>query len=323
MTVPSPGGPGALVLTDVPDPVAGRGQVVLDVAAAGVNRADLLQREGRYPPPAGAPGWPGLECSGVVRDVGPDVTGWRPGDRACALLDGGGYADRVAVAAGQLLPLPDGIDLVTAAALPEAACTVWSNLAMTAVLRAGETLLVHGGSSGIGTFAIQLAAASGARVAVTAGSAEKLQACAGLGAEILVNYREQDFVQAVRDATGGRGADVVLDNMGASYLGRNVEVLAPGGRLVIIGMQGGRSAELDIATLMGRRAAVIGTTLRARPPAEKAAIVASVVEHVWPLVSAGTVRPVVHSRFGLADAAQAHALMESSAHVGKILLVTG
>jgi putative PIG3 family NAD(P)H quinone oxidoreductase len=320
MTVPEPGGPEALVAVDVPDPVAGPGEVVLDVVAAGVNRADLLQREGQYPPPPGAPPWPGLECSGVVREVGAGVSGWAPGDAVCALLDGGGYAERVAVRADRLLPVPAGLTPVEAAALPEAACTVWSNLAMTAVLRRGEVLLVHGGAGGIGTFAVQLAAALGARVAVTAGSAEKLRVCAELGAEILVNHREQDFVAVVRKATGGHGADVVLDNMGAAYLARNVDVLAPGGRLVVIGLQGGRRAELDLAALMGRRGAVVGTTLRARPPAEKAAIVASVREHVWPLVESGAVRPVVHAVLPLAEAARAHRLMAESSHVGKLLL---
>jgi putative PIG3 family NAD(P)H quinone oxidoreductase len=322
MTVPEPGGPEALVATEVPDPVAGPGEVVLDVVAAGVNRADLLQREGQYPPPPGAPPWPGLECSGVVREVGAGVSGWAPGDAVCALLDGGGYAERVAVRADRLLPVPAGLSPVEAAALPEAACTVWSNLAMTAVLRRGEVLLVHGGAGGIGTFAVQLAAALGARVAVTAGSAEKLRVCAELGAEILVNHREQDFVAVVRKATGGHGADVVLDNMGAAYLARNVDVLAPGGRLVVIGLQGGRRAELDLAALMGRRGAVVGTTLRARPPSEKAAIVASVREHVWPLVESGAVRPVVHEVLPLAEAARAHRVMAESSHVGKLLLTS-
>jgi putative PIG3 family NAD(P)H quinone oxidoreductase len=240
----------------------------------------------------------------------------------CALLDGGGYAERVAVRADRLLPVPAGLTPVEAAALPEAACTVWSNLAMTAVLRRGEVLLVHGGAGGIGTFAVQLAAALGARVAVTAGSAEKLRVCAGLGADILVNHREQDFVAVVRAATGGHGADVVLDNMGAAYLARNLEVLAPGGRLVVIGLQGGRRAELDLAALMARRGAVVGTTLRARPPAEKAAIVASVREHVWPLVESGAVRPVVHEVLPLAEAARAHRVMAESSHVGKLLLTS-
>lgn len=320
VVVAEPGGPESLTLQDVPDAVAGPGEVVLEVAAAGVNRADVMQRMGHYPPPPGAPAWPGLECSGTVVEVGDGVRGWAVGDHACALLSGGGYAERVAVPAGQLLPVPTGVSLVDAAALPEVACTVWSNVFMLAQLRPGEVLLVHGGSSGIGTMAIQLARQIGATVAVTAGSAEKLERCAELGASVLVNYREQDFVEQVRAATEGHGADVVLDNMGAKYLGRNVDVLATNGRLVVIGLQGGRSGELDLGVLLAKRAAVHATSLRARPAAEKAAIVESVREHVWPLVSDGVVQPVVHTRLPLAQAREAHELMESSTHVGKILL---
>jgi putative PIG3 family NAD(P)H quinone oxidoreductase len=257
-----------------------------------------------------------------VSAVGGGVVEWHVGDRVCALLDGGGYAERVAVRAGQLLPVPRGVGEVEAAALPEVACTVWSNLVMAAVLRRGEVLLIHGGAGGVGTFAVQLGAALGARVAVTAGSAEKLDVCRRLGADILVNYHETDFVETVRDATGGRGADVVLDNMGASYLGRNIEVLAPSGRLVVIGLQGGRRGELDLGALMARRAAVVGTTLRSRPAEEKAAIVASVREHVWPLVESGAVRPVVHATFPLTEAGRAHRVMEDSGHIGKLLLST-
>lgn len=318
-----PGGPDVLQVQEVPDPVAGPGQVVLDVAATAVNRADLMQRMGHYPPPPGAPEYPGLECSGTVREVGDGVTGWRVGDQACALLAGGGYAERVVVPAGQLLPVPAGVSLMDAAALPEVTCTVWSNVFMLAALRPGEVLLVHGGSSGIGTMAIQLAREIGATVAVTAGSAEKLDRCRELGASILVNYRDQDFVAEVRAATGGRGADVILDNMGAAYLARNVDLLATSGRLVVIGLQGGRKAELDLGTLLGKRAAVLATTLRARPEAEKATIVAAVREHVWPLLESGTVLPVIHSRLPLADAAEAHRLVESSTHVGKVLLTIG
>jgi putative PIG3 family NAD(P)H quinone oxidoreductase len=321
IVVDVPGGPEALVPADVPDPVAGPGEVVLEVVAAGVNRADLLQRRGHYPPPPGAPEWPGLECSGRVIAVGDGVADWSVGDEACALLSGGGYAEQVAVPAGQLLPVPHGVGLVEAAALPEVACTVWSNVFMLAGLRPGETLLVHGGSSGIGTMAIQLARRIGARVAVTAGSAAKLEACAELGAEILVNYREQDFVAEVKTATDGAGAHVVLDNMGAAYLARNVDVLAANGRLVVIGMQGGTRAELDLGRLMYKRGVVLATSLRARPEEEKAAIVASVVEHVWPLVADGIVRPIVDSTFPLADAADAHRRIESSEHIGKVLLV--
>ena len=320
ITIPQPGDADALVLDEVPDPQPAAGEVRVRVAAAGVNRADLMQRMGHYPPPPGAPEYPGLEVSGTVDAVGEGVEGWAVGDEVCALLSGGGYAELVCVPAGQLLPVPAGVSLEDAAALPEVVSTVWSNVFMTANLLPGQTLLVHGGSSGIGTMAIQLAREVGAHVAVTAGSAEKLEACRALGAEVLVNYREEDFVERVRAATGGAGADVVLDNMGAKYLARNVDVLAPNGRLVVIGLQGGRTAELDLGKLLAKRAAVIATSLRARPAAEKATIVAAVREHVWPLVEAGRVRPVVHGRYPLADAAAAHRELESSGHVGKILL---
>jgi putative PIG3 family NAD(P)H quinone oxidoreductase len=323
ITLPAFGGPDALVLAEVPDPVPGEGEVRIRVAAAGVNRADTLQRMGHYPPPRGESELPGLEVSGVVDALGEGVTGWSVGDAVCALLSGGGYAEAVVVPAGQVLPVPAGVELLDAAALPEVVCTVWSNVFLTANLQRGEVLLVHGGSSGIGTMAIQLAREVGARVAVTAGSAAKLERCRELGAEVLVNYREQDFVAEVRAATGGHGADVVLDNMGATYLGRNVDVLATGGRLVVIGMQGGRRAELDLGVLLAKRGAVIATSLRARSKAEKATIVAAVREHVWPLVEAGRVRPVVHGRYPLARAADAHREMEASTHVGKILLTVG
>jgi putative PIG3 family NAD(P)H quinone oxidoreductase len=293
---------------------------VVEVVASAVNRADTHQRMGRYDPPPGAPPYLGLECSGRVAEVGPGVDGWSVGDEVCALLAGGGYAERVAVPAGQLLPVPRGVDLVTAAGLPEVAATVWSNVFMLARLQEAETLLVHGGSSGIGTMAIQLAKHAGATVAVTAGSAEKLDRCRELGADVAVNYREGDFVAAVRDATGGRGADVILDNIGAKYLERNVDALAPDGRLVVIGLQGGRQGTLDLGKLLAKRGSVYATTLRSRPPAGKAAIVAEVREHVWPLVESGAVRPVVDRVIPMSDAAEAHRLMESSAHVGKIIL---
>jgi putative PIG3 family NAD(P)H quinone oxidoreductase len=320
ITIPEPGEADALVLDDVPDPEPGPGEVRIRVCAAGVNRADVQQRKGFYPPPPGASEYPGLEVSGTVDAVGEDVTQWVVGDEVCALLSGGGYAELVCVPAGQVLPVPSGVPLEDAAALPEVVCTVWSNVFMTANLLPGQTVLVHGGSSGIGTMAIQLAREVGARVAVTAGTAEKLEACRALGAEVLVNYREQDFVEQVRAATGGAGADVVLDNMGAKYLARNVEVLAVNGRLVVIGLQGGRTAELDLATLLSKRAAVIATSLRARPAAEKATIVAAVREHVWPLLESGRVVPVIQGRHPLADATVAHREMEASGHVGKILL---
>ena len=320
VTAPEPGGPDALTLVDLSDPTAGPGEVVLDVAASAVNRADVLQRRGHYPPPPGASDVLGLECSGTVSSVGAGVTGWSVGDQSCALLEAGGYAEKVAVPAGQLMPVPEGVELVTAAALPEVACTVWSNVFMIAALQPGETLLVHGGSGGIGTMAIQLASALDATVVTTAGSAEKLDLCRSLGADVAVNYREDDFVTAVKDATGGRGADVILDNMGAKYLDRNVSALATEGRLVIIGMQGGVKGELNIGKLLAKRGAVIATSLRSRSAEEKAAICASVVEHVWPLLADGSVRPVVHTALPLDRVADAHRLMEDGDHIGKILL---
>jgi putative PIG3 family NAD(P)H quinone oxidoreductase len=321
ITIPEPGEADALVPADVPTPDPAHDQVRIRVAAAGVNRADVMQRKGFYPPPPGAPEYPGLEVSGTVDALGEGVDGWRVGDEVCALLAGGGYAEHVCVAAGQVLPVPSGVSLEDAAALPEVVCTVWSNVFMTANLLPGQTLLVHGGSSGIGTMAIQLAREVGARVAVTAGSAEKLEACRTLGAEVLVNYREQDFVEELRTATAGAGADVILDNMGAKYLARNVEALAVNGRLVVIGLQGGARAELDLGMLLRKRGAVIATSLRARPAPEKAAIVAAVREHVWPLVESGRVEPVVHSRHPLGEAAAAHRELEGSGHIGKILLL--
>ncbi|MDF3300999.1 NAD(P)H-quinone oxidoreductase [Streptomyces tropicalis] len=322
ITIAEPGGPEALVWDEVPDPVPGEGEVLVEVVAGAVNRADVLQRQGFYNPPPGASPYPGLECSGRIAALGPGVSGWAVGDEVCALLSGGGYAEKVAVPAGQLLPVPEGMDLKQAAALPEVTCTVWSNVFMIAHLRPGETLLVHGGSSGIGTMAIQLAKAVGARVAVTAGTKEKLDRCAELGADILVNYREQDFVAEVQQATGGAGADVILDNMGAKYLDRNVQALAVNGRLAIIGMQGGAQGELNIGALLMKRAAISATSLRARPLGEKAAIVAAVREHVWPLIDSGHVRPVVDREVPMNDAAAAHRVLEESNHVGKVLLVT-
>ncbi|MDT0527426.1 NAD(P)H-quinone oxidoreductase [Micromonospora sp. DSM 115977] len=322
MTVPEPGGPDALVWSEVPDPEPGPGEVVVDVRASAVNRADLLQRQGHYPPPPGAPAYPGLECSGVISAIGPDVAGWEVGREVCALLAGGGYAERVAVPAGQLLPVPAGVDLVDAAALPEVACTVWSNVVQVARLGRGETLLLHGGGSGIGTFAIQLAVALGATVAVTARAA-KHERLRELGAAHTIDYREQDFVEEVRRVTGGRGADVILDIMGAAYLPRNVAALATGGRLVVIGMQGGRKGELDLGALLAKRGTIAATALRSRPLEEKAEIVRGVREQVWPLVESGAVRPVVDRRVPMTEAARAHRLVESNDHVGKVLLTTG
>jgi len=317
-----PGGPEVLEYADAPDPEPGEGLVVLDVAATAVNRADLLQRQGRYAPPAGASEILGLECSGTVRAIGNAVEGIEVGQEVCALLAGGGYATRVAVPWGQVMPKPDGMELVTAAALPEVAATVWSNLMMVAGLRAGDVLLVHGGAGGIGTFAIQLGVALGARVLTTSGSPEKLALCEGLGAEVTIDYREQDFVDVVREATDGHGVDVILDIMGASYLSRNVDALATEGRLVVIGMQGGTTAEIDLNVLLRKRAALVATNLRGRPVTEKTAICAAVVEHVWPLVADGTIRPIVDRTLPLAEAAQAHRLMESGQSTGKILLAT-
>ncbi len=317
----SDGGPEVLEVQERPDPTAGPGQVVLDVAATAVNRADLLQRQGLYPPPPGASDVIGLECSGVVSEVGSGVHGLSVGDRVCALLSGGGYAEKVAVPAGQVMPVPRDMDLVTAAALPEVACTVFSNVFMVGRLRKGETFLVHGGSGGIGTFAIQLAAAVGARVATTAGSEERLERCRELGASIAINYKEQDFVEALREATDGGGADVILDNMGAKYLSRNIDALATNGRLVIIGMQGGSKAELDINALLRKKAAVVATALRSRPEEEKAAICAGVVEQVWPLVSDGVVKPTVHEVLPFDEAPRAHSLVADGHAFGKVLLV--
>lgn len=311
------GGPEVLSVGEVPDPTPGPGEVLVAVAATAVNRADTLQRQGFYPPPPGASDVIGLECSGTVAALGAGVEGWAVGDEVCALLAGGGYAAYVVVPVGQLMPVPRGVSLVEAAALPEVACTVWSNVFMVAGLQPGDRFLVHGGSGGIGTMAIQLASATSAKVFATAGSAAKLAACAELGADVTINYREEDFVEVVR---GDGGADVILDNMGASYLGRNVDALATEGRLVIIGMQGGAKGELDINALLRKRGAVIATSLRARPTDDKAAICTSVVENVWPLVADGTVRPIVHTTMPLEDVAAAHALMESSDHIGKIVL---
>ncbi|MED7948723.1 NAD(P)H-quinone oxidoreductase [Streptomyces sp. BE303] len=320
MTIPEPGGPEALVWAEVPDPVPGEGEVLVEVAATAVNRADLLQRQGLYNPPPGSSPYPGLECAGRITALGPGVAGWAVGDEVCALLVGGGYAERVAVPVGQLLPVPKGLTPEEAAALPEVACTVWSNVFLTANLRPGETVLVHGGASGIGTMAIQLAKAVGARVAVTAGSTGKLARCAELGADVLIDYREQDFVEVLREATDGAGADVILDIMGARYLQRNVDALAVNGRLVIIGLQGGVQGELNLNTLLRKRGAVIATNLRGRPLAEKAAIVAAVREHVWPLVESGVVKPVIDRVVPLADAAAAHRALEAGEQVGKVVL---
>jgi putative PIG3 family NAD(P)H quinone oxidoreductase len=324
VTFTEPGGPEVLGWGDVPDPVCGPGEVVVDVAATAVNRADLLQRQGLYRPPEGASGILGLECSGIISEVGEGVVGWSVGDEVCALLSGGGYAERVAVPQGQLLPRPAGVELATAAALPEVTCTVWSNVFLLAGLRRGESFLVHGGSSGIGTMAIQLAARAGARVFTTAGTRAKLDVCRELGADVPINYRDEDFVERIEEETGGAGVDVVLDNMGAKYLARNVSALATGGRLVVIGMQGGTRAELDLGRLMAKRASVHATTLRSRPatgPGGKAEIVAAVRHDVWPDVERGVIRPIVDRRLPMSRAAEAHRVVQASEHIGKVLLL--
>ncbi len=310
------GGPEVLSVGEVADARPAAGEVLIDVVATAVNRADTLQRQGFYPPPPGASEVIGLECSGRIAELGEGVEGWSVGDEVCALLAGGGYAARVAVPVGQVMPVPSGVSLVEAAALPEVAATVWSNVFMTAHLAKGERALVPGGAGGIRTMAIQLAVARGADVFTTAGSPEKLELCRSLGATA-ISYRDEDFVEVLSEAGG---ADVVLDNMGAKYLGRNVAALATGGRLVIIGFQGGTKGELDIQALLRKRASVTATSLRARPLEEKAAICCGVVENVWPHVAAGRIRPIVETTMPLEDVARAHRLMEDGAHTGKILL---
>ncbi|BBZ19699.1 NAD(P)H-quinone oxidoreductase [Mycolicibacterium gadium] len=314
---------GQLTWQEVTDIAPGEDEILIKISAAGVNRADLLQAAGKYPPPPGASETLGLEVSGTIAALGEGVTGWDVGQPVCALLAGGGYAEYVAVPAPQVMPVPESVPLPHAAALPEVACTVWSNLVMTAGLSAGQVVLVHGGASGIGTHAIQVGIALGCRVAVTAGAQNKQDLCAELGAEIVIGYRDEDFVERVRAETGGAGADVILDIMGASYLDRNVDALAPDGRLVIIGMQGGVKGELNIAKLLGKRAGVIATALRSRPvsgPASKGEIVAEVVANVWPMIAAGEVRPIIGAEFGIEQAGEAHELLESGDVSGKILL---
>jgi len=320
VAIREPGAADVLEWTEVADIEPGAGEILVEVAAAGVNRADLLQRQGFYPPPPGASPLLGLECSGVIAALGPGVDSLRTGDRVTCLLSGGGYAERVAVPVGQAMRIPEGVDLVTAAALPEVACTVWSNLVMVADLEEGETVLIHGGASGVGTMAIQIARALGARVAVTAGSEEKLERCDDLGAEILINYRTEDFVARLLAETGGRGADVILDNMGASYLARNVEALTRDGRIVVIGLQGGVKAELDLGALLRKGGTLHATSLRARSSEQKTAICAEVQRRVWPWIDAGIVEPVVDRVLPMDRAAEAHRLLEAGDVVGKVLL---
>jgi putative PIG3 family NAD(P)H quinone oxidoreductase len=314
------GGIDVLGIGEIPDPEPAVDEVVIDVVAAGVNRADLLQRQGHYPPPPGAPGTIGLEVSGRISAVGAEVEGWSVGDECCALLAGGGYAEKVVVPAPQVMPVPDGLDLVSAAALPEVVATVWSNVFMTAHLKKGETLLVHGGASGIGTMAIQLAVAHGARVLTTVGSKEKMAFCTELGADVAINYKEAQWASVVDEATKGAGADVILDIIGAKYLTDNVKSLAYDGRLVVIGMQGGAKGELDLGRLLRKRGSVIATGLRFRSVADKGLIVDEVVGHVWPLIAEKKVRPIVHSTFPLAEVAEAHRTLEQSTQLGKVLL---
>lgn len=316
LIAPDPGGPEALQIVELPEPIPGPGEVVIDVTATAVNRADVLQRKGFYPPPDGVSDVLGLECSGRVSAVGPGSQ-HRIGDEVCALLAGGGYAEKVLVPAGQVMPLPPGVDLSSAAAVPEVAATVWSNVFMIAGLRAGDNFLVHGGSGGIGSMAIQLAKAAGANVYTTAGTPEKVEFCRSLGADVAINYRLEDFVEVLQRAGG---ADVVLDNMGAKYLSRNVAALAPEGRLVIIGMQGGVRGELNIAELLNKRAAVVATSLRSRPIADKAAICSALVEEVWPLFASGQVRPIIGSQYPLVDIASAHEAIDSATSTGKVLV---
>jgi NADPH2:quinone reductase len=323
VTLSSFGKPDVLRWSEVPDPGRpGEGEVLLEVVASAVNRADLLQREGNYPPPPGASKILGLECSGRIAELGPGVQGWSVGDEVCALLAGGGYASKVLVPAGQLMPVPAGIELLTAGALPEVACTVYSNVLVVGGLADGETILVHGGSSGIGTMAIQMVRAlrPASTICVTAGTSEKLDRCAELGADVLINYREQDFVEEVRSATGGRGADLVLDNMGAKYLSRNIDVLAPDGRVVILGMQGGTKAEINLGALLPKRGTVTAKSLRGRPPAQKAEICAGVVREVWPAVADGRIRPIIDRVLPMTDPIEAHTVVEASTHIGKVLL---
>ena len=319
IVITEPGRPDALRVHEVEDPVAGTGEVLIDVAATAVNRADLLQRQGHYAPPPGTSPYLGMECAGRIAQLGDGVTGWQVGDDVCALLGGGGYAERVSVPVGQLLPIPRGVSVVDSAALPEVTCTVWSMVFDIGRLQPGETLLVHGGASGVGTMAIQVAHRYGARVIATAGSERKVVACRELGADVALNYREQDFVEVAR-STGG--ADVILDNIGAAYLARNVSALSTGGRLVVMGLQGGARAELDLGLMMIKRASLHAATLRARPLDQKAKIVAATEAFVWPMIESGDVQPVIYRRLPLDAAAEAHRILEASEHIGKVVLTT-
>lgn len=321
IVITSPGDPEVLQLQEVEDPQIKDDEVLIKVAATALNRADTLQRQGKYPPPKGDSEYPGLECSGTIEAVGKDVTRWKIGDQVCALVGGGGYAEKVAVPAGQVLPVPPGVSLQDAASFPEVACTVWSTVFMMSRLSAGETFLIHGGSSGIGTFAIQIAKYHGVKVFVTAGSEEKLAACKNLGADVCINYKNEDFVARVKEETGGKGVDVILDNIGGSYFQRNLDSLNLDGRLFIIGFMGGTKTEVNLSSLLARRLTVQAAGLRNRSKENKALIISEVEKNVWPAVASGKVKPIVYKYLPLADAAAGHKLMESSQHIGKILLV--
>ena len=321
--LPTPGGPEALVPVERPVPMPGAGEILVKVAAAGVNRPDVMQRKGLYPPPPGAPDIPGLEIAGEVVALGAGVTRWKLGDKVCALVSGGGYAQYCLADEGSALPVPAGLSMVEAAALPETFFTVWTNVFDLAGLKAGERFLVHGGTSGIGTTAIQLAKAFGATVFTTAGSAEKCEVCRQLGADVAIDYKTEDFVAVVKEKAGGKGVNVILDMVGGSYIARNYEAAAPQARLVQIAFMEGSKVQIDFMRLMLKRLSHMGSTLRSRPKAEKAAIAASLAEKVWPLIEAGTVKPVMDQSFPLEKASEAHARMESSAHIGKIMLTVG
>ena len=324
VVITEPGGPQVLEVAEVPDPEIGAGEVLVRVAAAGLNRADILQRQGNYPPPPGASQYLGMECSGTIEALGDDVAGWSVGDEVCALLSGGAYAELVAVPVGQLMHVPAGIDLVDAAALPEAACTVWSMVFGTHAgrLQPGERFLVHGGTSGIGTMAIQLAHAKGAKVFTTAGTPRKTEFCLELGADVAINYRDEAFEERIVAETEWAGVDVILDNMGASYLSRNMNALATGGRLIVLGLQGGTKAEIDLGLVLIKRATVHAAGLRGRSLEQKAEIVAETQHAVWPLIEDGSIKPIIDRVLTLEDAAEAHRLLESSEHIGKVLLRT-
>ncbi|KAI3718838.1 hypothetical protein L6452_19723 [Arctium lappa] len=321
VVITTPGGPEVLKLQEVEDPKVTDDDVLIRVEATALNRADTLQRQGKYPPPKGESEYPGLECSGTIEAVGKNVSRWKVGDQVCALISGGGYAEKVAVPAGQVLPIPSGVSLKDAASFPEVACTVWSTIFMTSRLSSGETVLIHGGSSGIGTFAIQMAKYLDVKVFVTAGSEEKLKACKELGADVCINYKTEDFVARVKEETGGKGVDVILDNIGGPYFQKNLESLGMDGRLFIIGFMGGVKTDANISLLLGKRLTVQGAGLRTRSVEKKAEIVSEVEKNVWPAIAEGKVKPVVYKYLPLSEAGEAHKLMESSTHIGKILLL--